>query len=206
VKAEIRLYIEGGGDSAEAKAQLRRGFRAFLSPAYQKAREARVAMQVILCGSRTSTREDFLKAFQSHPTAFNVILVDSEERVSSAVRKHLADRDGWTFAGVDESQLQLMVQAMETWFVADPDALLRFYGNDFRLNAIPKAVDVEEIDKDQLLAALREATRQTQKGKYQKIRHASLLLALIDPEKVQQAAEHCRRLFAVVEQRISRVA
>lgn len=93
-----------------------------------------------------------------------------------------------------------MVQAMEAWFIADIDALKKFYGKGFRENSIPRNTNVEKIDKDSLEPSLKQATRHTSKGEYKKIQHASKLLGLLNVAKVRQAAPNCDRLFTTLAQ------
>jgi hypothetical protein len=93
-----------------------------------------------------------------------------------------------------------MVQAMEAWFIADPDALSKFYGQGFQTNSIPRTSNIERIAKDNLEPSLKAATRRTTKGEYQKIQHSSELLQKIDVEKVRLASKHCDRLFTTIEE------
>jgi hypothetical protein len=79
-----------------------------------------------------------------------------------------------------------MVQAMEAWFIADIDTLKKFYGQGFRETSIPRNLNVEKIDKDSLEPSLKEATRNTVKGEYQKIQHASELLELLNVTKCER--------------------
>jgi hypothetical protein len=88
-----------------------------------------------------------------------------------------------------------MVQLMEAWFLADPEALALYYGKDFASNALKKNRRVEEIPKADLLKCLKQATRKTQKGIYHKTAHAPRILELLDPDKVRKAAPECDRLF-----------
>ena len=60
--------------------------------------------------------------------------------------------------------------------------------------------NVEKIDKDSLELSLKAATRNTSKGEYQKIQHASKLLELLDVAKVRKAAPNCDRLFTTLTQ------
>jgi hypothetical protein len=61
------------------------------------------------------------------------------------------------------------------------------------------AADLEALDKSRVADALAKATRNTTKGEYHKIRHASDLLARIDAEKVRSRCKHCERLFIILQ-------
>lgn len=192
---EIRIYIEGGGDSRSAKDELRRGYRVFLGDIYELASTKRIRCRVVMCGGRNSAFDDFKTAIQSHPQAFNVLLVDAEAPVLSAPWAHLQQRDGWITPSVPDKHCHLMVQLLEAWFLADQDALKAYYGQGFNANSIPGNPNVEQIAKATVMAAMENATRHTQKGKYQKIRDASRLLERISPAVVRAKSPHCDRLF-----------
>ena len=128
--------------------------------------------------------------------------MDAEAPVNGAARAHLQVRDGWDLEFASDQAVHLMVQTMEAWIVADPDALAEYYGQSFRKNALPKTRNLETIAKDALAASLDSATRRTQKGAYHKIRHASGLLKLINQEKVQQRCPACARIFEALSQAI----
>jgi hypothetical protein len=98
-----------------------------------------------------------------------------------------------------EDQCHLMVQAIEAWLIADPDALARYYGQDFPRKAFPKTGDVEAIPKDDLQRRLKQATAKTQKREYAKIRHCADLLGLLNQDRVRQRARHCNQLFICLE-------
>ena len=94
--------------------------------------------------------------------------------------------------------IHLMTQTMETWILADSEALADYYGQNFSRNALPKSNDLERVSKVDVEQALKQATRKTQKGTYHKIEHAGDLLELIDPEKARKKCRHCARLFSVL--------
>ncbi len=200
---EVRIHVEGGGNGPEGKDQLRRGFGQFFGTLYDAARSKRVKIRTIACGSRGATFDRFSQALIDYPQSFNVLLVDSEEPVNKGRREHLIARDGWPLGGTPEEKCHLMVQVMETWLIADTDALRRFYGQGFNANPIPNPANLESVDKSRVLAALREATRKTQKGEYGKIKHGSGLLAVASSEVVRQHLEHCREFFVAIESAIS---
>ena len=95
-----------------------------------------------------------------------------------------------------------MAQTMEAWFVADIVSLKRYYGARFNPTPIPNNLDVEQIPKNALESSLKAATRNTQKGEYHKIRHASDILELLDTRTVLSAARHCHRLFETLQTQI----
>jgi hypothetical protein len=195
VKA-IRIYIEGDPE-------LRQGFRTFLKPLYDLAQSKKIKIEPPrLCGSREAAYKAFKTALKTHPDAFSILLVDSEEPVEKKQTpwQHIKNRDGWDSLGTNDAHCHLMVQTMEAWFMADIDALRQYYGQKFQESAIPRNPNVEEIEKARLESALEAATRHTPKGEYHKTRHASQLLERLDIAKVRKAAPNCDRLFATLAQ------
>ena len=126
-------------------------------------------------------------------------------RLRRIPREYLAGRDDWDMTGTDANSVHLMVQTMETWIVADADALARYYGQHFNARALPGAANLERVAKRDVEDALRRATERTQKGRYHKIRHASELLQRMDAETVKTRCHHCRRLFDDLGQMIDAV-
>ncbi|MGB0383916.1 MAG: DUF4276 family protein [Ardenticatenaceae bacterium] len=194
---QIRIYVEGGGDSRNQKAQIRQGFSKFLRKALGK------NIKVIACGSRTHTFRDFKNALKRHPNAFNVLLVDSEGPVRKIPWEHLRERDGWQKPPhTTNEQCHLMVQMMEAWLIADLKALKEFYQQGFNANPIPKTRNIEKISKKQLEQALKSATKKTKKGTYHKMKHGPIILARIDVNKVRAASAHCDRLLTVLAKKL----
>ena len=196
---EIRIYLEGGGDGGSGKASIRKGFNGFLQSLIDSARAQNIRWQIIACGGRDSTFKGFNLALQNHPNSFNVLLVDAENQVEQSPILHLQNRDGWEVKGMAENQCHLMVPTMEAWIIADLQALQNFYGNEFNSNPIPKASNIEVIDKSQIEKSLKTATLKTQKGEYHKIRHAPHILELLNVPLVRSKAMHCNRLFNTLE-------
>lgn len=196
---EIRIYIEGGGDSKNTKASLRKGFSKFLNPIIEILQSKKIEWNITMCGPRNKAFRDFKNALEAHRDAFIILLVDSEEAVKNQTPwEHLKCRDDWDAPGVDDTHCHLMVQTMEAWFIADVEALKKFYDQGFKENSIPKNRNVETIDKDLLEPSLKAATRDTTKGEYHKIRHASKLLEMLNAERVREASPHCKRLFTTL--------
>lgn len=78
-----------------------------------------------------------------------------------------------------ESKTFFMVQAMEAWFMSQPDMLNNFYKADLK---IPKK-HANEIAKPD--AELRKLTKDTIKKEYHKVRHAVELLSMLDVKRLQ---------------------
>jgi hypothetical protein len=200
---EIAVYVEGGGNGKEQKAELRRGFDALFANEKTIASGKRLSLIFICCGGRQEAYEAFRNAVAVNRERISALLVESEsalapvpadEAQDALIRvTHLRQKqgtgvrgqgDGWTLSDDLAERVHLMVQCMEAWIVADPDALGRIYKQGFRENRLPKRANLEEESKADIYAKLEGATEDTQKGKYEKIRHASQILAVIDPEEV----------------------
>jgi hypothetical protein len=97
----------------------------------------------------------------------------------------------------------LMVQCMETWFLADRKTLVSFYGKDFSENVLPaKERPVETIDKQQVYQSLENATKNCgKKGKYNKGDHSFQLLASINPVFVAASSPWAKRFIDELKKR-----
>jgi hypothetical protein len=196
------LYVEGGGDS-DSKARLRIAFAQFFSNIRTTAEKKGFRLRVIPSGSRSDTFINFRNTLLKQPDALCFLLVDAERSVTDSPRDHLAaPPDRWERTGTEE-RYHLMVQVMEAWMLADPEALKAFYGAGFRASALPRTQIVEEIDKRRVASSLKRATGSTQRGEYHKIRHAPLILETLDPAKVRARAPHCERLFTTLLDQLS---
>ncbi len=187
---EIRVYFEGAPE-------LKEGFRRFLDELYKEAGRRRCRLDLI--ATRGTPVEDYRTALRTHPEAWNILLLDSDgpfvtfdEVCQRKQLRQLPSQDS-TF---------WMVQTMESWFLADTDALSQYYGRDFDVDALKGSAKVEEIHKADAYNKLGRATRETKKGGYQNTRHAPELLASINPGKVRAAAPNCDRLFREVLARL----
>jgi len=129
-----------------------------------------------------------------------LVLVDSEGPVETASScwTHLERQIAGAWirpAGVAEEQGHLMVQCMESWLLADRQALGRFFGNGFRDKALPGNPNVEEVPKQDLFAGLAAASKKSKTGAYRKGAHSFQLLASLDVEDVIGASRWARRFF-----------
>ncbi|MEW6754252.1 MAG: DUF4276 family protein [Candidatus Latescibacterota bacterium] len=184
------------GQSKSLRIACRQGFRKLLEKAGLAGRMPRI----VACGRRQDALDDFGRALltgDSHP----VLLVDAEAPVTAISRpwEHLQARDGWVRpAGATDEQGHLMVQAMESWFLADRPALAAFYGQHYREGALPDNPDVESVAKAGVLHGLEQATRDTRKGRYAKGALSYDVLGRLDPARLEAAAPAAKRLFATL--------
>jgi len=196
----IAIYVEGGGDTADGRAAIRRGFGEFLHAIREAAWRKGIKWKVVPSGGRGDTYDAFLNALGADPGYVPLLLVDSEVLVTAAdPAQHLSVHSGWTFPGTSATAAFLMAQVMETWIVADPQALAIFYGQHFRPTNLPRNVNLEAVPKNDVQRALRAATAQTQKGVYHKIAHAEALLKAIDVAQVRSRCPNCDRFVSALE-------
>jgi hypothetical protein len=206
---EIAVYVEGGGSKVSVQTELRQGFDALFANERSKARDKRGSLRFICCGGRDEAYSAFKNALKVNGQRINALLVDSETPIAPASRDkatdgpvriaHLRQKegtgarrqgDGWELPDDLADRVHLMVQCMEAWIVSDPDALEAIYKQNFKKKKLPVRLNLEEESKADIYAKLESATEGTQKGRYAKIKHASQLLAVIDPEKI---ARRCSR-------------
>ncbi len=196
--SSIAIYMEGGGGKANSKAMLRQGMDAFLAEIKDAFRAQACRWKLVCCGGR----DEAYRGFRNGDADILVLLVDSEDPVSLTPTDHLKARDEWNLHNANDDRIHLMVQSMEAWIVADPNALAKYYGQGFQKNALPRRQNLEQENKVDIARALDRATQKTQKGKYQKIQHARHLLQRINPAIVRKRCPHCHRLFETLPELI----
>ena len=189
--SEFRIYFEG--DKA-----LRQGFLTFLGEIYNQARMRKCRINLIAAGG--TPIEDYRIAVKTHRDAWNILILDSEGPDDGNLFAHLC-----LSRGVDMScagSVFFMVQLMEAWFLADTEALERYYGRGVTAALRGNPV-VEEIPKADVLDRLKRATRSTTKGEYHKTKHAPALLQSSNPKTVRARCPNGERLFATVLRRLA---
>jgi hypothetical protein len=213
---EIVVFVEGGGHSATLQAELRVGFDALFRSEKTKASEKRASLRFICCGGRQEAYDAFIDSLNRRQKKVSALLVDSETSIVPASAESAADAkirvehlrqksgsdgrdqgDGWPLFNVEPERVHLMVQCMEAWIVADPEALASMYKQKFHAQKLPARRNLEDESKADVYKKLNEATE----GQYTKIKDASKLLASIKPEKV---ASRCPR-FRIFREWLSEV-
>ena len=185
------LYVEGGGDSKSLKTACRRGFRKFI----ENAGATGGVSNIVACGSRGNAYRSFSKALSTGLNA--LLLVDAEGSVTAqGAWQYLKANDTWDRpATATDGQCHLMVQAMESWFLADADALASFYGQDFNRRALPANRNIEQVSKEDVLAGLSQAARNTKKGGYKKGPDSYEILERLDPARVTGMSPFAERFI-----------
>lgn len=190
---KIKLYVEGGGNSKTSRRECRRGFGRFV----EKSGLRGSMPGIVASGSRGNAYKDFRTRHRdaANKDEIALLLVDAEAAVKKAEPwEHLKDRDGWDRPdGATDDQCHLMVQAMESWFLADRASLGEFYGQGFQENALPSNPQIERVAKSDVVNGLNGASRNTTKGSYDKGRHSFEILEKIDPKKVTDASPYAKR-------------
>ena len=206
MKTNVKLYVEGGGDSDSLKSDCRRAFRIFLENAGFKGKSPRI----VACGPRQAAYKSYCIAVKRNEEA--MLLVDSESPVqipSGDLSEwvpwdHLKARDYWEKPdGANDIDCHLMVQVMETWFLADISALNGYYGNGFSKNVLPKC-PIEEVSKDDVANALKAATKKTKKKSYLKGRDSFEIMTNIDPAIVMSSSPWANRFVRLLHIRMSK--
>jgi hypothetical protein len=210
---EVRLYVEGGGDAAALKTACREGFAKFLGKAGLQGHMPRI----IACGGRENAYDSFCTAVANGQRAF--LLVDSEAPVAPQLGApksepqdrqqwlpwaHLNQRKGDEWAKPSDARdidCHLMVQIMESWFLADSSALATFFGAGFNAKKLPNpGVAIESIAKADVYKALADATTSCKtKAAYGKGEHSFKILAVIDPDKVRAASPWAKRFVEALK-------
>jgi hypothetical protein len=191
----IKLYVEGGGDSNALRTNCRRGFRTFLEKAGLQGKMPRI----IACGSRNDAFSSFCTALRQSRGDLPLLLVDSEAIVTPGDNPwtHLHRQDNWQRPeGASDDGAHLVVQCMEAWLIADPDALANYFGKGFNRNRLPRLNDLETVPKPDIYRSLKDSTRSTSAASYSKGRDSFELLARIDPQIVRSRCPYAERFIA----------
>ena len=197
----IKIYVEGGGRGKDLDTKLRQGFTKF----FEKAGFVGRMPKPIRGGSGRETYEKFCIAIKTADAdVLPMLLVDSETAVSQPPWEHLKSRDDWKRpSGAKDEQAHLMVQVMESWFLADPKVLADHFGKKFHEISLSPGTKIEEIAKEKVYDLLKSATRDCGKDKVYdekaKGKHSFDILGKLDPGKVRKASPHAERLLQALD-------
>lgn len=194
---KIKLYIEGGGDSSVQDTEFRAGWTAFFKRAGLDA--LRKMPRPIRGGGREQTFDAYCTAVKTRKAGeLPLLLVDSEDVVQAGhdAWQHLKARDKWTKpqdAGKEDAFL--MITCMETWFIADREALKDFFKGCWNDKALPKWTNLEKVERKKAFAALEKATATCGDRQYAKGKVSFELLKVIDPKKIADTIPSAKALL-----------
>ena len=197
-----KIYMEGGSKRGR-KQKSNKEIRKLVGLFIEKAGVHHESFNVVTCGSRSIAHSEFINHHRHNDRVRALLLVDAEGPVTAdSAWEHLKKLEGWKKpADVTDDQYHLMVQLMESWFIADQETLQSYYGRKFRTKSLPQNPAIEEIPKRDVEQKLKNATKNTGKKTYNKGEHGFEILAIIDPEKVRRASPYADRFFkALLEQ------
>jgi Domain of unknown function (DUF4276) len=201
----IRIYVEGGAKNKALDSKCRKAFKKFIGKAGFA--DDMSMPRVFPCGSRNEAFSDFKTALSNKESdEYPILLIDSEAPIGGTENPwdflKNKKRDNWKKPrGADDENVHFMVQCMESWFYADKTTLKKYFGKDFKESALSKIRKIEDIPKKAVFSGLKKATKDTQKGEYDKGSHSFGILELIDPEKVKKASPYAEKFFKVLERK-----
>jgi len=170
------LFIEGTNDRSNGT--LRQGFHKLLR------QELNNVMPTIIMGNG---KNQAISKFKKNKLADrNYLLIDLDD-LESQKEKHLLDlklKD-------QENIVFFMIQEMEAWFISQPSILDKYYNS--KISSRLPIKDAKQIEKP--ADVLQELTKNTQKGKYHKVRHGTALLESLDAKLLKESFEEFNNLL-----------
>ena len=188
----LEIFFEGGQ-------ALKRPLISFLKTAVP---ESQGRIRIRLGKNKDETVRDFLRTLREEPKANAALLVDSDAPDDGRLFESLKQTSTWREnrpRRVSEERVHWMVQIMESWFLADQQALKSYYVRNYRPKALQAWRNVEQVSKSDVLKFLKRASN----GGYDKPAHAPKILTVLDPERVRKRAPNCDRLLKFIAGHIS---
>lgn len=195
------IYIEGGGNSKGLKSRCHKGFCTLL----EKCGFEGNMPKLVSCGGRESAFKHFQTAHANKSNSdYVAMLIDSEDILtdSDATWNHLKKRDGWDKPTDSENeQVLFMTTCMETWIIADRDALAKHYGSDLQISALPPLVNLESRPRQEIQNDLIQATHKSSKA-YKKGKRSFEVLEKLSPTKLELHLPSFARIKRILENRL----
>ncbi len=196
------IFIEGsklGEDSKEMNIRCRKAFHTLLDPICPKRKPS-----LHPCGGRDRAFKDFRTAHKHGRATFVALLVDSEDRVEDLNKpwEHLKGRDNWDRPrGAEDDQVFLMTTCMETWIVADRDALKGHYKHKLQESALPPLDGLEQCERHHVLSKLEHATRDCPNA-FKKGTRSFEVLAKLSPTALRHYLPSFNRLERILKEKL----
>jgi len=202
---KVKIYVEGGGSSKMQHIQCREGFSKLINRAGFTDRMP----AIVACGGRGAAYKAFVASTYRSSSFYSILLVDSENPIqrtdasidSIAPWEHLRQCDKWDQPhGTVNDQAQLMVTCMETWIMADREALREFFGQGMHANRLLCETQLETRSRQDVQEALKSATKGCgPRRKYEKGRRSFQVLARLNPTTLKSCLPHFRRFIETLE-------
>ena len=188
---KVKIFIEGGGSGETPDKDFRQAWAKFFAAAGLTGQMPKV----VRGEGRNKTFGKFRNELRKRiPDVIAILLVDSEGPVAPGLTawQHLHARDGWRQPPTAaDSSAYLMVQFMETWFLADREALRQYFAPSFNENPFREWPSLEAVPRDTVLRTLEQATG----GRYRKGKVSFQLIGRISPDQVAAACPHAQQLL-----------
>ena len=197
------ILLEGGDvESSESLGRCREGFRRLLEKCGFSGRMPRLKA----CGSRQRAYDNFVTLYERQPSPdYIALLIDSEDPVANTDEpwRHLNQRDGWQRpAAAQDDQVLLMVTCMETWIVADRQALNEHFGNRLQTSSLPPLNNIENRSRQDVQDRLERATRDCP-GPYTKGPKSFEILGKLNPIVLEQLLPSFRRTRRILSDKLN---
>ncbi|MGE0883324.1 MAG: DUF4276 family protein [Blastocatellales bacterium] len=206
---KVTIYVEGGGNSKELQARCREGFRKLIEKTKLTRNPA-----IVSGGSRDQTYKKFRTAVSIATSEYPLLLVDSEDIVKATddnpdsveTWNHLKARDNWDKpSGTANDQALLMATCMETWIMADRQALGDFFGQHLQTSALLPEHNLEARTRDEVQDKLAWATRNCGRDRcYAKGKRSFKVMEHLNPETLKNHLPHFRRFVSTLERHLNK--
>ena len=159
--------------------------------------------KVFPSGGRDSVFRDFKNNIRNAGTGiFIAMLIDSEAPVANIelTWEHLQKQDDWQKpSAATDDQVFLMTTCMETWIVADREALRMCFGRNFNKNSLPSMHDLERRTPRDVLNSLRRATN----NRYAKGEVSFDVIGKLNPDALERHLPSFCRMRRILNHRLN---
>jgi hypothetical protein len=200
------IYIEGGSKGADSKYQKLRcqeAFHKLLDAMGFKGRKPRL----VACGGRQAVYDRFVIEHSSRAASYVAMWIDSEEPMSNIELtwthlENVSTVPKWRApCGAADDQILFMTTCMESWIVADRDALREHFGNELQESALPANLDLENRARHEVQDKLYHATRNCS-NPFRKGERSFEIFGLLSPTTLKQHLPSFVRVARVLNARL----
>lgn len=182
----IRIYFEGDR-------RLREGLREFLRVEVELAAEYKIKIDLVGAGKKKAEKV-YANGQRDCPGAYPFILKDAEGPLPRRRPQHT----------------YYWVEVMESWFVADRDAITKALGSCVKAKTLPNPSNVELIAHPRIFKLLSDSTRSCGQEKHYDGQHppflANRILKALDRQTVKEKSTECGRFLNALNDAIVKLA